>query len=131
MLPLGEPARGGLEPGPRGGSVALQAQRVTVGTGSPSVRLVAVHAGHALLGHAALPERAVLEHLVQLLPVRVVEPGLEQAREVMVEEGLPGYECGRQLTATRVTGGAHVRLAARIAGARVGDEPHGRGVGRR
>ena len=76
------------EPRVRLRRMALRADRVARQLELAGVRVVAVRAADALAVHLALPVRAVDEHLVELLAVGVVQAGLQQARQVVVQPRL-------------------------------------------
>ncbi len=83
--------------------VALCADAVARRAQLLRVRLVAVTAGHARGVHAALQPRAPDVDLVALLPVGVVQAGLEQCGQVVVEEGLSGAIAFGDLRTTGMT----------------------------
>ncbi len=70
-----------------GWQMALRAKRIAFGPQGEAMRLMAVRAGDAGMMHAALQERAIFEHLAVDLPVGMIEAGLQQRRQIGVEEG--------------------------------------------
>ena len=94
--------------------VALEADAVALLAELQGVGVVAVGAADAHPEHLALDERAVLEVLVEDLPVRVVDPLGEQDREVVVEELRAAVVVVAQLRPARVARGAQLdELAVR------------------
>src|SRR2546427_12844776 len=66
--------------------VALSAQPIAIGAQLESVRVMAIGTDNACVMHTALHERAVFEHLAVDLPVGMIQPGLEEAGKIEVEE---------------------------------------------
>jgi len=64
--------------------MALQAEVVARGSKLEAMRFMAVTAGHTVVEHPALDERAVLVHLVLDLPVGKVEVFVQQRDPVVV-----------------------------------------------
>ena len=98
--------------------VTLGTDLVGSGPGHELVRMrvVAVGAGHARAIHAALQERAVHVHLVENLPVREIEPVLEQRRHMGMGQRLTVLVVGRDDAATRVAAPARFGLKLRLLG---------------
>ena len=71
---------------------------------------MAVRAGDPRAMHPALDERSPLVDLPEDLPVRVIEPGLEEGRHVGVEEGPAVRMRVHDRPPARVTAGADVEL---------------------
>src|SRR6186997_3314695 len=100
----------------RGGRMTLRAGRVSGGAQLRGVRIVAVAARDALLVHAALRERAVVVHLVPLLAVGPVEPGLEQRDAETVVNGVRRRHGIGELRPAGMAAGARLDLAIRVPG---------------
>jgi len=104
-----------------GGQVALAA-KPGVGEAAPlavvgelhprRVRIVAVRAADLLVEHLALEERAVLVHLLENLPVRIVQLAVDELGHVVVEQRLAWPRVGMHDPAMGVAGGAGVDLDA-------------------
>ena len=90
--------------------VALNAQRVALGDQASGMGFVAIAASHALGMHAALQEGAVNIHLVQNLPIRLVQARFQQRRQVVIEQRAVRAEAFGQLGAAAVAGGAAIEL---------------------
>ena len=71
-----------------GREVTLGADGVARDTERGPMGLMTVRAGHARALHPALDEGPPLVDLAERLPIRMVEPGLEERGHVGVEEGL-------------------------------------------
>ena len=80
-----------------------------------AVRVVAVRARHATVEHLRLQKGAVLVDLVADLPVRVVEPILEQRDSMGVTERPAVAVVVGELAAARVTAPAQLDFARRLA----------------
>ena len=74
----------------------------------PAVWIVAVRARHAGRVHAALEERAVFVDLIEDLPIRVVQPRVEQRGTKRIEERVAGRVRVAELRPPRVALGADV-----------------------
>ena len=98
---------------PRGEALRLVARRAHVVAARPctfwSMGVVAVRAGDPVRVHPALEERAPVVDLVPHLPVRVVEPLLEERRAVRVGEQLSRPVLLGQQAPPRVAAGAGSR----------------------
>ena len=84
--------------------VTLLAQRIAFGAQLLGMRIVAVAARHAFGEHAAVQERAVIEHLVLHLAVGPVQPALQEADAEAVGERLAGMDIVGWPAATIVRG---------------------------
>jgi hypothetical protein len=82
--------------------VALRADGIALGTQHSGVRIVAIGAGDTGGVHAALDEGAPGVHLVALLPVGVIEAGLQQGGPEGIEPVVARVDIIGILAATRV-----------------------------
>ena len=91
------------------GHVALGAEAVVVELAFERVGVVAVGTLHALVVHLALQERGVDVHLVEDLPVGVVQARLQERRLEVVEERVTGDPPSVVTPPAGVAGGAGVQ----------------------
>src|SRR5690606_24091318 len=91
--------------------VALQAKPVPLGAQAPGMWFVAIAAGHVVLVHPALQEGARLEHLIEDLPVRMVQ-ALGQRAEQEAGIKIRRWIGVREFGAARVAGAAGLQLRA-------------------
>ena len=96
----------------RRGLVTMGAQRVPLPQQPEAVRVVTVAALHAVPVHLALYERTPHEHLVENLPVGVIQALVEQCRNEMLQEPGLAVIVIRDLAAPRMARSAHVDVLA-------------------
>src|SRR5262249_22311016 len=93
--------------------MTLRAQPVPLRTQAQTVRLMAVRTCDPRTIHLALRERAVFVDFLEDLTVGVVQPVVEQRRQVIVEKTVAGPRIRRDRSPPRMAGGARVQLSVR------------------
>ena len=97
-----------------GRQMTLSAELVALEVEVEGMGVVAVSAAHIVPEHLALDKGAVDVHLLQDLPIGVVEAFSKDLRHEIVEEGASGIILGAYAPPAGVAGRARFELAARF-----------------
>jgi hypothetical protein len=90
--------------------MALETNLITFCPKPRAMRIMTIAACHPFMKHSALHERTILVDFALDLTVREVEFGIKQRHSIVIFYWLAVYVVLVNLTATRVTSSAHLKL---------------------